>query len=437
MDPLGDWRRTHGAGEIGPGLDGQETIIGGWIHETRDLGNLCFIVLRDRTGIAQITLLKKKHGELFTRLSQLPRESVVLVKGNVKASEKAKLGAEVLPTEAKVLGEAKTPLPLGVADKVGADLDTRLDNRYMDLRKPEVMAIFKIRATILEAVREVLLGQKFVEVNTPKIVATATEGGTALFPMEYFERPAFLNQSPQLYKQILMASGLDRVMEIGPAFRAEEHDTTRHLNEFTSIDIEMAFSDEEDAMHMLELVVDGAIRKVKEKNETELKLLDIELPEQELPYPRVSYTECIQMVKNAGLDIDWGEDLSMEATKIIAEKLPPFYFITRWPSAEKPFYALPYDDKPEECRAFDLNYKEKEVTSGAQRVHNPSLLKERIGNQGLDVDSFKFYLDAFEYGMPPHAGWGLGTERLVMILTGQNNVRECVLFPRDQKRLVP
>ncbi|MDG6221568.1 MAG: aspartate--tRNA(Asn) ligase, partial [Candidatus Thermoplasmatota archaeon] len=387
MEPLGDWRRTHWAMEIKPELDGQEVVIGGWVHETRNLGNLCFIVLRDRTGIAQITLVKKKHGELFDKLAELPRESVLLIKGEAKKSEKANLGVEVLPKEAKILAKASTPLPLGVADKVSADLDTRLDNRFMDIRKPEVMAVFKIRSTILEAVRSALVEvEGFVEVNTPKIVATATEGGTALFPMEYFETPAYLNQSPQLYKQMLMASGLDRVLEIGPAFRAEEHDTTRHLNEFTSIDIEMAFSDEEDAMHMLEVVVDAAIRRVGERHKEELSILGIELPDQPLPYPRITYDQCIQMVKDAGLDIEWGDDLSMEATRIVAEKMPPFYFITRWPSASKPFYALPFEDEPRVCRAFDLNYREKEVTSGAQRVHMPSLLKERIAAQGLNVE---------------------------------------------------
>ncbi|MCK4718028.1 MAG: aspartate--tRNA(Asn) ligase [Thermoplasmata archaeon] len=437
MEPIGEWRRTCGAGEVTPELDGQEVILGGWVHEVRNLGNLCFIILRDRTGMAQLTLLKKRNEEMFNRLSELSRESVIMIIGVVKASDKSNLGVEVLPEAAKVLAEAKTPLPLGVADKVGADLDTRLDNRYLDIRKPEVMAVFNIRSTILEAVREVLLSHEFLEINTPKIVATATEGGTALFPMEYFEAPAYLNQSPQLYKQILMASGLDRVMELGPAFRAEEHDTSRHLNEFTSIDIEMAFSDEEDAMYMLELVVDGAIRKVLEKNSRDLALLGVELPSQSLPYPRVTYTECVEKVKEAGLDIEWGDDLSMEATRIVAEEQPPFYFITRWPSKSKPFYALPYEDEPKVCRAFDLNHREKEVTSGAQRVHIPDLLRERIAAQGLDIESFQFYLDAFDYGMPPHAGWGLGTERLVMIVTQKENVRECVLFPRDRKRLVP
>ncbi|MCD6461460.1 MAG: aspartate--tRNA(Asn) ligase [Thermoplasmata archaeon] len=437
VEPLGDWRRTHLLGDLSAELDGEEVVVGGWIHETRNLGGLCFVVLRDRSGRVQVTLVKRKDGPLFSRLASLSRESVVMVCGVVQASEKAGMGFEIRPSGVKVLSVAEAPLPLGVADVVGADMDTRLDNRFLDLRKPEVSAIFKIRSTILEGVRDALRREGFVEVHTPKIVATATEGGTSLFPMKYFDRPAFLNQSPQLYKQILMASGLDRVMEIGPAFRAEEHDTSRHLNEFTSIDIEMSFADEEDAMGMLEKAIEGAREMVWRENQKELDLLGISLPEQKPPYPRITYDECVEMVSSRGLDMEWGEDLSMEATRIVAEEMEGFYFITRWPTEEKPFYAMPFEDRPEVCRAFDLNYREKEVTSGAQRIHDPVLLEKRIRDQGLDPRGFEFYLRAFRYGVPPHAGWGLGAERITMIFTQADNIRECVLFPRDRHRLVP
>ena len=434
---LGDWRRTHYAIEITPDRSGEQVTVAGWVHDIRNLGNLSFMLLRDRTGLVQITMVKKKIPEIFERLSSLPRESVVMVRGTVQATAKAKMGVEIIPEKAKVLSIAKTPLPLGVADRVGAEMDTRLDNRFLDLRKPEVMSVFLIRSTIISAIREYLLQNGFVEVHTPKIVATATEGGTALFPMEYFDRPAFLNQSPQLYKQMLMATGLDRVMEIGPAFRAEEHDTTRHLNEFTSIDIEMAFSDEKDAMETLERAIWAAIEKVDEENHRELALLGVELPSQKPPFPRITYDEAYEMVKKSGMDMEWGEDFSMDATRAIASNTDGFYFITEWPTESKPFYAMPYKNRPETCRAFDLNYLEKEVTSGAQRIHDPDLLKKRLMEQGLRPESFEFYIRAFEYGMPPHAGWGLGAERITMILTGRENVRECVLFPRDKKRLIP
>jgi aspartyl-tRNA synthetase len=360
-----------------------------------------------------------------------------MVKGVVRRNPEVRAGFEIIPEALKVLAVAKSPLPLGVIDKVRAELDTRLDARYIDLRKPEVAAIFKIRSTILKAVREQFDREGFIEIHTPKIVATATEGGTALFPVEYFGHQAFLNQSPQLYKQMMMATGLDKVYEIGPAFRAEEHDTVRHLNEFISIDMEMAFADEEDVMGVLERVVHRAIVRVIETNRNELEILNVKLEVPELPFPRVTYTKCLEYIEAHGIKLPWGEDISMEGMKALSEHYPGFFFITRWPTKLKPFYALPFDDDPRVCRAFDLNFGEKEITSGAQRVHNAELLRTNLSAQNLMPDEFTFYINAFEYGMPPHAGWGLGIERFTMILTNTLNIRECVLFPRDKSRLVP
>ncbi|UCG69281.1 MAG: aspartate--tRNA(Asn) ligase [Thermoplasmata archaeon] len=438
MEALGDWRRSKYASEISSEDFDKEVTVAGWIQDIRNLGGIAFILLRDKTHVLQVTAIKKHHGkDFFKKITTLPRESVIIVKGKVQPNEQVASGFEVLPTEMKVLGMAKTPLPLGVIDKVDADMDTRLDSRFIDLRKEEVAAIFKIRSTILRAVREVFEKEDFIEVHTPKIVATATEGGTALFKATYFEKKAYLNQSPQLYKQMLMATGFDRVYEIGPAFRAEEHDTTRHLNEFTSIDIEMAFSDEEDAMGVLERCVYNAILKTRENNENEMRLLGVDMDIPALPLERITYNECLDIIKEGGVPMEWGEDFSMEAMKILGEKISDFFFITRWPTKSKPFYTQPFEDEPELCRGFDLQYKEKEITSGAQRVHDVELLKKRLEEQDLEPSDFTFYLDAFEYGMPPHAGWGLGAERLTMILTGMQNIRECVLFPRDRKRLVP
>jgi aspartyl-tRNA synthetase len=438
MEPLGDWRRNKYASDISSDDFESEVTVAGWIQDIRNLGGIAFILLRDRTGVLQVTAIKKHHGkDFFKKITTLARESVIVVKGKVQPNEQVASGYEILPSEFKVVGIAKTPLPLGVVDKVEADMDTRLDSRFIDLRKEEIAAVFKIRSTILGACREVFEKEGFIEVHTPKIVATATEGGTALFQAQYFEKKAYLNQSPQLYKQMLMATGFDRVYEIGPAFRAEEHDTTRHLNEFTSIDIEMAFADEEDAMGVLEKCVYNAVLKTREVNENEMRLLgtDIDIPA--LPLQRVTYSECLYIVKEGGFDMIWGEDFPMEAMKILGERIPDFFFITKWPTKSKPFYTQPFEENPEICRGFDLQYKEKEITSGAQRVSDVNLLKSRLEEQGLNPKEFKFYLDAFEYGMPPHAGWGLGAERLTMIITGMQNIRECVLFPRDRKRLVP
>ena len=437
-ESIGDWRRSKYASEITEEDFEKEVIVAGWIQDIRNLGGIAFIQLRDRTGVLQVTIIKKEHGkEFFKKLTDLPRESVIMIKGKVQPNEQVATGFEILPSEMKVLSPAKTPLPLGVIDKVEADMDTRLDARFIDLRKEENAAVFKIRSTILGACREVFENEGFIEVHTPKIVATATEGGTALFTTQYFEKKAYLNQSPQLYKQMLMATGFDRVYEIGPAFRAEEHDTTRHLNEFISIDIEMAFSDDEDAMGILEKCIYNAVLKTREKNEEEMRLVGADMDIPALPLQRITYTECLDIIKKGGFEMEWGEDFPMEAMKILGEQVPDFFFITKWPTKSKPFYTQPFEDEPELCRGFDLQYKEKEITSGAQRVSDVELLKNRLRDQGLDPDEFKFYIDAFEYGMPPHAGWGLGAERLTMIITGMQNIRECVLFPRDRKRLVP
>jgi len=245
--------RTHYSGDITAELDGKEVTIAGFAHEARDLGGIAFLVLRDRKGLAQVTLVKKLVGkEMFRTVRSISRESVVLVRGTVKAEPKAPRGFEILPVEVKVLSAAQVPLPLDPTEKVECELDTRLDARFMDIRRPGVLAAFEIESAVLRSLRKYFYIQGITEVFTPKIVAAATEGGTDLFPISYFEKEAFLNQSPQLYKQMLMGAGMDRVFEIGPIFRAEEHDTRRHLNEAISIDVEVSFADDRAVMEILE-----------------------------------------------------------------------------------------------------------------------------------------------------------------------------------------
>jgi len=424
---------TRKCGEIEPSDFGSEQTLCGWLQDTRNLGGIAFIQLRDITGVIQLTLLKKKlDEEKFKNWTNINRESVVLVRGIVKENKEAPEGVEMLPDNIELLNEAETPLPLGVIDKIDSEIETRLNARYMDLRKKEIAANFQIRAAISGAVHKHLRREKFLEVQTPKIIASATEGGTSLFEMKYFDRTAYLAQSPQLYKQILMGGGLERVYEVGPAFRAEEHNTPRHLNEFISIDIEMSFADDDVVMGVMERLVDSASRAVAKETEA-LEILGIKPIELELPLPRITYDEAVEMAKGKA---KWGEDLSMEATRAIAEQMNGFYFITKWPLSLKPFYIQP-DDDPKYSKGFDFMFNEIEMTSGGQRVHDVNLLRERLKEQGLDPDGFNHYLDPFRYGMPPHAGWGLGLDRLAMIFTGAKNVRECVLFPRDRTRLTP
>jgi len=424
---------TRKCGEIEDSDFGSEQTLCGWLQDTRNLGGIAFIQLRDRTGIIQLTLLKKKLGdEKFKNWTSINRESVILVRGMVKENTEAPGGVEMLPDNVELLNEAETPLPLGVIDKIDSEIETRLNARYLDLRKDEIAAPFQIRAAISGAVHKHLRRENFLEVQTPKIIASATEGGTSLFEVKYFDKTAYLAQSPQLYKQMLMGGGLERVYEIGPAFRAEEHNTPRHLNEFISIDIEMSFADDDVVMGVMERLVATIARAVSKETEA-LKTLGIEPIELELPLPRITYDEAVEMAQGK---VEWGEDLSMEATRAIAEQMNGFYFITKWPLSLKPFYIQP-DEDPKYSKGFDFMYNEVEMTSGGQRVHDINLLRKRLKEQDLDPESFNHYLDPFRYGMPPHAGWGLGLDRLAMIFTGAKNVRECVLFPRDRTRMTP
>ena len=430
--------RTHYTSEITSEDAGEEVVLAGWLHEVRDLGGILFLLLRDRDGIAQITMVTKKTDpELVNKARKIPRESVIVVRGSVKAEPKAPNGYEIIPTHIDVLSKAESPLPLDPTGKVGADLDTRLDVRFMDTRSPRTFSIFAVRHHVMLATREFLTEKGFIEIATPKIVAAATEGGTALFPLSYFDREAFLNQSPQLFKQMMMAGGFDRVFEIGPIFRAEEHDTTRHLNEATSIDIEQSFVTHHDVMGLLEELVAYVYERVSERCERNLRTLDIELDIPKTPFVRITYDEAIEIARDVEPSLEWGEDLTTAAEKRVGEEIGEHYFIVDWPTSIKPYYSMPYGDKPEICKSFDLMHPKMELASGAQRIHEYGLLKKRIEEQGLNPDSFGFYLQAFKYGMPPHAGWGMGVERLLMTMLDLKNIRECILFPRDRKRVAP
>lgn len=440
--------RTHFTGEINPEADDAQTVtLSGWVHEVRDLGGITFLVLRDRTGRAQVTLVKKKvDADLLETVKRVSRESVVTVTGTVKAEPKAPNGYELIPESITVISEAESPLPMDTTGKVDAELDTRLDNRFMDLRRAEAAAVFIVRDTVQKAIRDFFRENKFIETSTSKVVAAATEGGTDLFPISYFDREAFLNQSPQLFKQMLMAAGLDRVYEIGPIFRAEEHDTRKHLNEATSIDIEMSFADHEDVMEVLENLIVYVYEQVIENCQPSLAVLEKELQVPKLPFHKYTYEQVLDIINNEIPEIEnpmqFGDDIGTQAEQLFGDYVfnktgESHYFIVDWPTAAKPFYAMPHEDRPEISKSFDMMHRMMELSSGAQRVHKYDLLVERIIEKGLNPDGFEFYLKTFRYGMPPHGGFGVGGERLVMTMLGLNNVREAVLFPRDRRRLSP
>jgi aspartyl-tRNA synthetase len=412
----------------------------GWVHEVRDLGGLAFFLIRDRTGIIQVTIPKKRASEaVLTAAKQVSRESVVRVAGVVKAIDKAPGGRELVPDLFEIISMADSPLPLDVVEKVPADLDTRLDARFLDARRPRVAAVFQIRSATMHAISQYLHKEGFINITTPKIVAAATEGGTELFPIAYFDKEAFLNQSPQLYKQMMMAAGFEKVFEIGPIFRAEEHNTTKHLNEATSIDIEVSYADHLEVMRILEELIVKTYEYVNTTCSSQLSSLEIsDFAVPKPPFPRLPYSEAIEIAKKKIEDpIGYGDDISPAAERAIGSEMGGHYFIVDWPSAIRPYYAMPFENDPSVCRAFDLMHPRMELSSGAQRIHQHDLLVQQIRKKGLNPESFEFYLRPFRFGMPPHAGWGLGADRLVMTMLGLSNVREAVLFPRDMHRLVP
>jgi aspartyl-tRNA synthetase len=457
--------RSHTIGQIvsaGTDLVGEEVSIAGYAETVRGRGAIAFIMLRDGTGHIQAFAKKDNMEEAtFDALQSATRESTIQVTGTVaqKRPPKTKEG-EALPepefeiqvTSAVILSSADAPLPVGVIDDVNVGLDIRLDNRYLDLRRAHVNARFQMRSKVLQYGRDHLITEGFAEINSPKIIAAAAEGGTNLFPMMYFDTPAFLSQSPQLYKQLAILGGLERVFEIGPAFRAEKHDTYRHLNEFISFDIEGAWMNDEDVMCVQERMIHHIWTQVAANDQNLIDVINeyktsqgeetisVDIPQ--LPFPRISYCEAIEIVQNGGGEIEWGDDIESHHCDIIAAEYPGFHFLPRWPMAMKPFYIYHNEDEKgatggQLSRGFDLNYGRDEMTSGGQREHRVDVLEQNLRNMDLDPKDFTFYTDGFRYGAPPHAGWGLGVARLLMVLTGAGNVREVVLFPRDRSRVTP
>ena len=437
VDQLGNWRRTHYSREIKPELDGKEIVVFGWVQDIRDLGGIRFVILQDREGTVQITIHPDQaKRELVEKTGSLQRQYSIGVRGVVKKTKMTPRGIEVIPEEIRILGIAQHPMPLDITSRTPAEIDVRLDARVLDLCRDEGRAIFRVQHTVSGTMRDFLSEDGFVEVHTPRIIASATEGGAALFPVKYFEHEAFLAQSPQLYKEQLTLS-LEKVFEIGPFFRAEESDTRRHLNEFISVDIEQAFATAEDVMSVLEKLIRHVCGTVMERCQRELEILEHQTEVPKVPLERFTYDEILEQLEREQIRVPWGEDLPTLACRKLGELHPHFYFITDWPAESKTFYIKPRDDTPTLCEGFDLMWRWIEIASGGTRVHSKQRLIERLRKQELDPESFKHHLKAFDYGMPPHAGWAIGLDRLMMVLTGRKNIREVVLFPRDRFRLTP
>ncbi|MBN2230445.1 MAG: aspartate--tRNA(Asn) ligase [Candidatus Thorarchaeota archaeon] len=444
VEPIGNDQRTHYSNQVTKDIIGKDIVLIGWTHILRDKGKIKFLILRDEHGTVQIAIPQAKVPEdVFETSAQLKPETAIAVHGKVVATNQLPSGAEVLPTKIRILNTAER-LPIDIVEgKVDIELDTRLNYRVLDLRKPSINAIFRIQHNLVRFAREYLEKNDFVEIHTPKIVAAATEGGANLFEVQYFEKKAYLAQSPQFYKQLMLLAGFGRVFEIAPVFRAEKHNTRRHVNEYTSFDFEMAWiSGVEDVMRMEERMLNHSFKKTKEVAASELELLGIDLVVPKVPFKRIKYVEAIDLLNNAGKDLKINDDLDPESEQILGQIFPEKFgtdmvFITHYPLELRPAYTMPSMTDEGMTESFDLTYKGMEITTGSQRIHLYDLLVERFKAKGFNPEDFTFYLDPFKYGAPPHGGLGLGVERLTMQILGIDNIREATLLPRDRDRLTP
>ncbi len=427
-----DISRTHLIEELNSSMEGKEVIFGGWVVDLRKLGKMAFLTVRDVTGMCQVIV----KGDSMSLLEGLNRQSVVRILGKIQASKAKDFDFEVSATEIQVLAKAEYPLPIDPIGRLESDIDNRLNSRALDMRNQKTASIFKLRSKVLASIRETLIKRKFIEINTPKIIGSASEGGADLFGLDYFGQKAYLAQSPQLYKE-QMTIGLERVFEISSFYRAEKSHTGRHLSEFTSVDIEAAMMDYTDVMDVLESIVVDVFKNTSENCKTEQQEIGYEIKVPNSPFERVTYTQALEELSSMDIKIEFGEDLQDSHLRSLGERHPGFFFLTDWPMKLKPFYIHEKDDDPTLSRSFDLQYGYLELSSGGRRLHDPEQLRSRLKEQDLDPTSFEEHLKTFGWGMPPHSGWGMGLDRLMTVLIGIDNVREVVLYPRDPDRLKP
>jgi nondiscriminating aspartyl-tRNA synthetase len=407
--------------------------VRGWVYDSRDLSKVRFIVLRDLSGRVQVTGINgETKDEIFAAMKGINRESVIRVKGKLQDNKQAPNGKEILPTEIEIIAEAEQPLPIDVSDHSKTELPKRLDYRFLDLHRERTQAIFKVQDTIMRAYREFMHNEGAIEAAFPSIIGSSSEGGTELYKLKYFEKDAFLSQSCQLYKQMLACS-MEKVYTIFTVWRAEKHNTTQHLNESRQLDYEAAFSDDKDVMDVLARCVQSIIETVLKDNKEELEKLKVDLKVPKIKY--MTFEECVELMKKHKVPME-KHDLSKIAERKLKDLFPDtIVFVHDWPIAGKPFYIMPKGEGS--STGFDAIYNGIEITSGGQRVHLPELLIKRLKECKLNPKDFKAYIDSFRYGAPPHSGWGLGLERLTMLVLGLDNIREAVLFPRDRERITP
>ncbi|MBI2609515.1 MAG: aspartate--tRNA(Asn) ligase [Deltaproteobacteria bacterium] len=418
---------------------GKIVELAGWVHNLRVLSKFSFLILRDRSGTVQCVV----DASLFdTR--KLNLEDLVILKGKVAEDKRSKIGYEIQTTHIEIVSKAHEQLPILVnkpLQNLNLNLDTILDHRTLSIRQEEISSIFKIQNKLIQSFREYLLKNDFTEIYTPKIVATGTEGGSELFQVKYFERKAYLAQSPQFYKQHMVGAGYERVFETAHVYRAEQHNTSRHLNEYYSLDFEMGFiNDETDIMRFEMGLLSYMFSKVREECHKELSLFKYVLPEfKEIPI--ISLEEaCKILLKKFKKDVHG--DLDPDSEKLLCEYFDkengmPLVFVNDYPQSKRPMYAMPHKTKKGLTHSFDLIFNGLEITTGGQRIHNYDMLVQSIASRGLDPESFKDYLEIFKFGMPPHGGLAIGAERITMKVLNLTNIREACFYPRDRIRITP
>jgi nondiscriminating aspartyl-tRNA synthetase len=417
--------------------DVSEVLLKGWVHRINNLGKVTFVKLRDKSGIVQLIF----EGDCKEKLRL---EDCIEVQGTVVPNEKAPGGLELQVSQLKVISKScYDMLPFEINNhKIKAALETQLDHRTISLRVPEVRAVFKVQEEIEEAFKTYLKERNFSQIHTPKIISSGTEGGSEMFTVNYFDRRAFLAQSPQFYKQMMVGAGFERVFEVGYAYRAELHNTWRHLNEYVSLDIEMGFiEDEEDLMSLEEGFINYLFAHLSKVCKKELELFGVTLP-QNFTIPRIPLSKAQDiLMEEFGKRSPVG-NIDAEGEIILSKYIKDTYdsdfvFLTKYPISKRPMYAMPDDECEGMTKSFDLIYKGLEITTGGQRIHDYEMLKENIKKFGLKPEDFGFYLDSFKYGMPPHGGLAIGLERITMKILDLSNIREAALLPRDIKRLEP
>lgn len=429
--------RTHYSTQLDRSLLGKKVRVAGWVEDSRVVGGIAFLTIRDPRGISLIVYRRQDtQHSVFDRVLKVPRQSAVAAEGIVSETRSKETRMELKGEDLIILNEAAHPLPLDPTGRVSSSIDVRLDARALDLRSPNVSAIFTVRHHVTQSIRRTFSEKGFIEVSTPRLIKAGAEGGATLFSLDYFGKPAYLAQSPQLYKEQLTLA-LDRVFEISTFFRAEKSATRRHLSEFVSVDMEAAFLDEDDVMQICEDIIVEAYRTVNENCREQLTLMNVDVKVPEKPFAKMTYAEAVEDLTKSGLKVNLGDDLTDAMLGALGKSRQNFFWLTEWPTVLKPFYIEVKENNPDYTRSFDLMRGPLELASGGMRVNIKEKLQQRLSRLGLNLNSFKHHLSAFDWGMPPHSGWGLGLDRLVMTMINAKNIKECVLYPRDQFRLVP